>query len=91
MAIRKFFADYLGTKMTDKIKGYKVEEYYKFFISTISWSRDKLEAYQLERLKFILEHAIEHSNFFNKRINEAGFDIDKFKYIDEFKSTSTNP
>src|SRR3970282_1684302 len=53
LLIRKTFAELLGIRLADKIKGYNVNDYYKLFISSISWSRDQIEGYQLERLKVI--------------------------------------
>jgi phenylacetate-CoA ligase len=83
--IRQKLADIFGIGVADRVKGLNVKKYYDLFISSLDWSRDRIEAYQTARLKFILKQAYKQSEFFSKRIDDAGFDIDNFKYPDEIR------
>ena len=45
----------------------------KFLEKSQWWSKEKLQAYQFEELKKILTHAYEHTKYYHRIFNEAGF------------------
>ena len=49
------------------------------------FSRDKIAELQLNRLKKILCHAYNHTEFYRKRFCESGFDPFSLNYIDDLK------
>lgn len=83
---RKFFAREFGIKYINLLKGYKVNDYFKLYLSSVYWTRDKVVDYQMKKLKALITYSYKNSDFYRKRIDESGFDLDKFKYPDQLKT-----
>lgn len=83
--IRKFFAEEFGIKYINLLKGFKVNDYYNLYLSSVNWSRDKVVDYQMKRLKELINYAYNNSAFYRKRIDVSGFDINTFRYPDQLK------
>ena len=82
---RKFFAEEIGIKYINLLKGFEVNHYYNLYRSSVNWSRDKVTDYQIKRLRELTKYAYNNSVFYRKRIDECGFDISNFKYPDQLK------
>lgn len=80
---RKFLANEIGLSLTDTLKGIKVKEYYDLYVESINWSKDKINAYQVKKIKEVLKYSYKKSPFYKKRIDDSGLDIDNFKYTDQ--------
>ncbi len=85
MSIRNYLTENLGLAILDKAKDFNVRHYYKLYSDSLNWSRDKVESYQVERLKELLKYAYKNVPFYKKRFDEANFDAEKFSYLDEMK------
>ena len=58
---------------------------YRFFIKAETFSRDELEAYQLEQLKKVVRYAYDHVPYYRERYREIGFEPGDFRSILDFK------
>jgi phenylacetate-CoA ligase len=67
------------------LKKHRVKKYFDLFRESLSWSRDKVEAYQLRCIRLLSEHAYKHAPFYKKRFDEAGFNYENIKYLDDLK------
>ncbi len=85
-SLRKLFAREFGIKYINRLKGYKVNDFFKLYLSSINWTRDKIVDYQMNKLKALITYSYKNSDFYRKRIDESGFDINKFKYPDQLKT-----
>jgi phenylacetate-CoA ligase len=85
-AFRKYITKEFGVKCINLLKGYNVNDHYNLYLSSLSWSRDKMIAYQIDRIKEILKYSYENSNFYKKRIDECGLNLENFKYSDQLKN-----
>ena len=52
------------------------------------WSIEKLQAYQFERLKTLLQFAYDHSPFYKKEFDEVGFHPSQMTSPDDMKAVS---
>ncbi len=83
---RKFLAENFALNVSDKLNNHQVKHFYNLFIDSINWSRDELVSFQVKRIKELLEYSYHYSPFFEKRFNDAGFNFEQFKYLDELKN-----
>lgn len=49
------------------------------------WPKEQLKEYQLQRLKSLCIHAYQHTFYYRKVFDEAGFDPFRFRSLDEFE------
>ena len=83
---RKILAEYFALNVSDKLNNHQVKYFYNLFVNSINWSRDEVTAFQVEKTKLLLEYSYNYSHFFKKRFDDAGFNFEKFKYLDELKN-----
>ncbi|OPY66954.1 MAG: Phenylacetate-coenzyme A ligase [Syntrophorhabdus sp. PtaU1.Bin002] len=57
----------------------------KILKASEGWSLEQLQAYQLERLKLLLQHAYDNTVFYRKRFAQIGFEPGDFKTLDDFR------
>jgi len=65
----------------ERRNGLGTREHLRFLMKSELWSEARLRSYQIERLRLVLRHAYEHTQFYKKRFNEAGFnpyEVDSF-------------
>ena len=59
----------------------KIFENYNFLIESQAWTVERLEAYQLEKLRDLLDHAYRNSEFHKERMEKAGLRPDRVKSL----------
>ena len=79
--IRKFIYN-LG----QKIRNPSLNAQYHFLKETENWSLEKLEEYQLNKLKELLKIAYNHSEYYRNKFDELKLDINKVNSFEDFKS-----
>ena len=84
--LRKFLANNIAINLSDKLNNLQEKYFFKLFVDSISWSGDELTAFQVEKVKKLLQYSYRHTVFFKKRFDEAGFNYENFKYLDELKN-----
>jgi phenylacetate-CoA ligase len=62
-----------GVRLLAVRRGRHYWEWTRFLRESAGWSRDRLEAYQAERLRSLVEHARRHSPFYRDRL--AGLEV----------------
>jgi len=83
--IKKILAEKVGMSLIDISKNFNVREFLKLYTTTLDWSTDQIEAYQVNKIKELLAYSYKHVPFYKKRFDESGFDASKFSYLDELK------
>lgn len=58
-------------------------ETYNLLKATQYWTKEQHEEYQIKQLKQLLNHSYNNVPYYHNLFNEAGFNPDKFKYLDE--------
>ncbi|OAA94198.1 phenylacetate--CoA ligase family protein [Clostridium coskatii] len=56
---------------------------YDFLGKSQYWNKEQLEQYQVEQLKNLLVHSYNNVPYYCKLFNECGFNVEKFKYLDD--------
>ncbi|GEM_PF-571266 len=85
LIINNWLSEKLGLFLIDLSKNMKVREFLNLFIQSRDWSEEKIKAYQTKKIKELLQYAYKHVPFYKKRFDEAGFDVEKFTYLDQLK------
>ncbi len=57
----------------------------RFLAESDFWPAERIREFQWKRLSALVEHAYNHTVFFNKRMNEIGAKPDDIKSIEDFK------
>lgn len=83
MKFREFLADTVALKLYSKYNNSKTDYYYRLFKDSVSWSRDEIENYQIEKIRGILKHSYENVLFYKYQFDEVNFDWNNFKYLDD--------
>ncbi len=84
--MKNFISEKAGIFLLDKMKNTRVKYYLELYKSSLYWSKDKIESYQVKRIHELLEYAYDSSPFYKKRFNDAGFNYEKFRYLDQLKN-----
>ncbi|WP_343330098.1 phenylacetate--CoA ligase family protein [Polaribacter staleyi] len=79
--IRKFIYN-LG----QKIRNPALKKNYNFLKESEKWSLEKLEEYQLKKLKELLKIAYHNSDFYRQKFDEQQLDINDVKRLEDLKS-----
>jgi len=69
----------------DIAKGTRVKKYYDFFKSTLTWSRNEIENYQLQKMKELITFAYNRTDFYRRRFEELNLTPDSIKSLEEVK------
>jgi phenylacetate-CoA ligase len=83
--MRHFLIKNFLLPVADIAKGTQIRKQLHFYLKTLNWSREQVEDFQLIKLKKLLNHAYQNSDFYTKRFDEAGFNPDHLKSIDDLK------
>ncbi|MDF1559932.1 MAG: hypothetical protein P1P83_06970 [Bacteroidales bacterium] len=75
----------LSILISDILKGQNTLHYLRHFESFRDAPREKIEAYQLERLKELLAHCEQNVPFYRKRFRECGFSAGDFSSVEQMK------
>ncbi|MBE0676651.1 MAG: phenylacetate--CoA ligase family protein [Bacteroidales bacterium] len=75
----------LSILISDILKGQNTLKYLRHFESFRDAPREKIEAYQLERLKELLTHCEQNTPFYRKRFRECGFSAGDFSSVEQMK------
>ncbi|AUC22802.1 capsule biosynthesis protein CapK [Polaribacter sejongensis] len=78
--IRKFIYN-LG----EKIRNPSLKKQYNFLKESEKWSLEKLERYQLKKLKELLIIAYENSEFYRQKFDEQQLDVNDVKSLEDLK------
>jgi phenylacetate-CoA ligase len=66
MALRNIFTESVILPLSDKLQKQKITSYLKFLMKSQGWSKDRIEAYQNERLRRLIEHSYENVDYYNQ-------------------------
>jgi phenylacetate-CoA ligase len=69
-----------------RVRNKKILTNLDFLLRSQCWSRDRLCAYQNEKLKALLRHAYHGSPYYRKRFEDYQIDVEKVQCIDDLKS-----
>ncbi|MDD2852252.1 MAG: AMP-binding protein [Desulfuromonadaceae bacterium] len=83
MPIRKLFLNSSFLKIADKLSGQQVMEWHAFFDQAQWWPREKLLAYQTDKLLRLLSTAVEEVPFYRDLYAQHGIDVSLIKTINE--------
>lgn len=61
----------------------KIFEKLEFLTASQHWSLDQLKAHQLEQLKGLVSHAYQNSEFYRKRLDDAGFNPSEIRKLED--------
>lgn len=70
-------------RLFDLIKGHHTLAYLNEFEKTLHFSKDDLSNYQYQKTQKLLLHAAQHVPFYRKIFQEAGFDPQSMRHLDE--------
>ncbi len=83
--LKQLLAEKLGMMLIDISKNFKVREYLELYVSSLEWSADQIESYQVKKIKELLKYSYDHVPFYKKRFDETGFNVENFSYLDQLK------
>ena len=83
--MRKFIAQNIGLPLFDALKKNSVRRHFDEFDKVIHADRPTIEAFQLERLGKLLNHAYANSPFYIKRFDKAGLKPADIKTVEDLK------
>lgn len=63
----------------------KIFEKYDFLKKSQGWTRNEINDWQVKSCKKLLNHAYNHSPFYNKIFNEYEFKVDEFEKLDNLR------
>lgn len=83
MKIDKMLKNILQEKiilpLSDLLTGQSVSKYLKFMLSSKEWSRERIDAFQNERLRKLIEYAYEYVPFYHDVMVEGGLTPDDIR------------
>jgi phenylacetate-CoA ligase len=83
--IRRFIADKIGLKLSDRLKNTSVRRYYYLYKQTLYWSAERIKEYQLKQLRRILDHAYYNIPYYRKLFNDNGISPQSINDFEDFK------
>ena len=69
--------------VNDRMSGLRVGQYLTTYSHLLNSGRDQVETYQIAKLKKLLIFAYEKVPFYKSRMDDSGFDPNRFKYLDD--------
>lgn len=84
--LRKIFTQNLGLNLFDVARNTQTQKYFNLYIKSLLWSKDELINYQVNNIKELLKYSYNNVSFYKQRFQEASFNYEKFKYLDQLKN-----
>jgi phenylacetate-CoA ligase len=75
----------IGLHSQDFFKGTRIREVLDFLKQSQSWSMDQIHAYQLQKLKQVVEHAFKHVPYYSRTFKEVGLSPSDIKSFSDIK------
>ena len=82
--VRKATAEKIGLRLVDRYSGLSVRSYYELYKEALSWPRRDIEAFQLVRLKWLLQHAYSNVPFYRSAFNENGLTPESISSLEHY-------
>lgn len=70
--MRKIIAKHIGYPLQDLIKGTNILGIKNFLLDTQSWKKEKIEEYQFNKLKKLIQHAYTNVPYYKSLFNKYG-------------------
>lgn len=70
----------------EKRLGEEFTNTFNFLQKSQYWTKQQHEEYQVYELKKLLKHSYNNVPYYKKLFNECGFDVNKFRYLDDMKN-----
>jgi phenylacetate-CoA ligase len=72
-------------RASDRIKGFKISEYFPFLMESQFWSAEQLKCFQEERLRKLVGHLYHNVPFYNNWFKTNGFDPSNINILDDLR------
>ncbi|MGJ0906005.1 phenylacetate--CoA ligase family protein [Clostridium botulinum] len=83
--IQKHLRNLYGIIPYEKRLGRAFNDTYNFLGKSEYWTKEQHEQYQVCKLKKLLKHSYNNVPYYKNLFNQCGFDVDKFKYLDNMQ------
>ncbi|UCG30866.1 MAG: phenylacetate--CoA ligase family protein [candidate division WOR-3 bacterium] len=82
---KEAFANNVALRVIDKCSGLRVRKYHRLYRAALNWRRQRIEAYQLERMRALLRHAYDNVPFYHARFVRSRLTPDSFNSFKDLR------
>ena len=72
-------------KILDFVKKTKIRQYFNFFLDTLNWSYQEIQAYQIKKIRELIQYANKHVQYYSEIFKKNNITPDSIKTLEDLK------